>query len=231
VVARTRQIVGLGGGGETEEQAAALVDYVVAAAGVEQPKVCFVPTAMGDAAEDVSAFSEGPWGGRGELSSALFFPWPRADLREHILAQDIVVVSGGNTANLLAIWRAHGFDEVLREAWEAGVVLTGASAGMICWFEAGVTDSFGPQLEGMSDGLGFLPGSACPHYDGEPARRPRYRELVAAGFPAGVAADDGVALHYLGADLQAIVTCREGAAAYRVSATGEEPLPALLIEG
>ena len=230
-MAKTRQIVGLGGGGETEEQAAALVDYVVAAAGARRPKVCFVPTAMGDAPEDVSAFSEGPWSGRGELSVALFFPWPRADLREHILAQDIVVVSGGNTANLLAIWRVHGFDAILREAWQAGVVLTGASAGMICWFEAGVTDSFGPQLEGMRDGLGFLPGSACPHYDGEAARRPRYRELVASGFPGGVDADDGVALHYLGTELQAVVTCREGAAAYRVSTAGEEPLPALLIEG
>src|SRR5664279_2651606 len=86
VVARTRQIVGLGGGGETGAQAAALFDYVVAAAGVERPKVCFVPTAMGDAAEDVSRFTEGPWSERGELSVALFFPWPREDLREHILA-------------------------------------------------------------------------------------------------------------------------------------------------
>ena len=146
------------------------------------------------------------WAGRGELSVARFFPWPRPDLREHILAQDIVVVSGGNTANLLAIWRVHGFDAILREAWEAGVVLTGASAGMICWFEASITDSFGPQLEGMRDGLGFLPGSACPHYDGEAARRPRYHELVAQGFPAGIAADDGVALHYVGSELR---RCRD----------------------
>jgi dipeptidase E len=223
--------VGLGGGGETDEGDRCLVDYVVAAAGARRPKVCFVPTATGDATEDVTMFSEGLWRDRGELSVALFFPWPRADLREHILAQDIVVVSGGNTANMLAIWRVHGFDAILREAWEAGVVLTGASAGMICWFEAGVTDSFGPQLEGMRDGLGFLPGSACPHYDGEAQRRPRYRELVAAGFPAGVAADDGVALHYVGSELQEVVACREGAGAYRVSATGEELLPGLLIDG
>ena len=83
---------------------------------------------------------------------------------------------------MLAIWRTHGFDRILREAWERGVLLFGGSAGMICWFEAGVTDSFGPRLEGMRDGLGFLPGSACPHYDGEEQRRPRYRELVEPAF-------------------------------------------------
>src|SRR5262245_48286108 len=125
---------------------------------------------------------------------------------------------------MLAIWRVHGFDRILREAWERGVLLFGASAGMICWFEAGVTDSFGPQLEGMRDGLGLLAGSACPHYDGEELRRPRYRELVEGGFPPGVAADDGVGLHYDGTELREAVTCRPGAAAYRVTRAGEERL-------
>jgi dipeptidase E len=230
-VTKRPQIIALGGGGETVEQTGLLTDYVVRAAGVERPKVCFVPVAVGDASEEIAYFFETMWGGRGELSVARFFPWPRPDLREHILAQDIIVVSGGNTANLLAIWRTHGFDATLREAWEAGVVLTGASAGMICWFEASITDSFGPQLEGMRDGLGFLSGSACPHYDGEAARRPRYRELVAQGFPAGLAADDGVALHYIGTELDAVVTCRDGAGAYRVGPDGEDPLEALLIDG
>jgi peptidase E len=230
-VTKRPQIIALGGGGETVDQTGLLTDYVVRAAGVERPKVCFVPTAVGDASEEIAYFFETMWGGRGELSVARFFPWPRPDLREHILAQDIVVVSGGNTANLLAIWRTHGFGATLREAWEAGVVLTGASAGMICWFEASITDSFGPQLEGMRDGLGFLPGSACPHYDGEAARRPRYHELVAQGFPAGIAADNGVALHYVGSELDAVVTCRNGASAYRVGPAGEEPLDALLIDG
>ena len=120
-----------------------------------------------------------------ECSHVSFFPWPREDLRDHVLSRDVIFVSGGNTANMLAVWRVHGFDEILREAWEHGIVLAGSSAGMICWFEAGVTDSFGPQLEGMRDGLGFLAGSACPHYDGEERRRPVYQELVAGGFPAG----------------------------------------------
>jgi peptidase E len=126
---------------------------------------------------------------------------------------------------MLAIWRVHGIEGHLREAWENGTVLWGASAGMICWFEAGVTDSFGPQLEGMGC-LGWLPGSACPHYDGEENRRPRYRELVDGGFAEGVAADDGVAVHYVGTEIREVVTCRPGAAAYRVTRDGEERLEA-----
>ena len=143
-----------------------------------------------------------------------------------MLAQDAISVGGGTTANMLAIWRVHGFDRILREAWESGVVLFGASAGMICWFEAGVTDSFGPGLDGMRDGLGLLAGSACPHYDGEALRRPRYRELVDGGFPEGIAADDGVGLHYVGTELREVVTCRPGATAYRVTRDGEERLAA-----
>jgi hypothetical protein len=126
-----------------------------------------------------------PLGLRGDLIEFSFYPWPPPDLREQALAADAILVCGGNTANMLAVWRVHGFDRVLREAWESDVLLTGWSAGMICWFEAGVTDSFGPQLEGLRDGLGFLPGSACPHYDGEELRRPVYTGLVRDGFPPG----------------------------------------------
>lgn len=192
------------------------------------PRVCFLPTAVGDAEWALVRFYE-RFGAQAEASHALFHSWPRADLREHVLAQDVVYVNGGNTANMLAIWRVHGFDLVLREAWESGVVLAGWSAGMICWFEAGVTDSFGPELAGMRDGLGFLPGSACPHYDGEERRRPVYTQLVRDGFPAGVAADDGVALVYEGAELRDVLTARVGATAYRVTADGEEPLDARLL--
>jgi peptidase E len=123
----------------------------------------------------------------------------------------------------------HRFDAILREAWEAGVLLCGWSAGMICWFEAGVTDSFGPQLEGMRDGLGFLSGSACPHYDGEERRRPVYTRLVRDGFPAGYAAEDGVGLLFEGTELSEVVTARAGATAYRVTVEGEEPLEARLL--
>jgi peptidase E len=166
--------------------------------------------------------------GRAEMTHLHFFPWPPSGLRDLVLAQDLVLVTGGNTANALAVWRVHGFDEILREAWEHGVVLAGWSAGMICWFEHGVTDSFGPELAPM-ECLGFLPGSACPHYDGEERRRPVYTRLVAEGLPGGVAADDDVALHYVGTELREAVTSREGAAAYRVEPDGESALETRLL--
>jgi len=191
-------------------------------------RVCFAPTASGDEEWQLVRFYES-FARRAEPSHVSFDPWPRADLREHVLAQDAVYVSGGSTANALAIWRVHGFDRVLREAWERGVMLCGWSAGMICWFEAGVTDSFGPQLEGMRDGLGFLPGSACPHYDGEERRRPVYQELVANGFPSGYAADDGVGLHFVGTELHEIVSSRPEARAYRVEPGSETPIAARLL--
>jgi len=218
-------IVGFGGAADTPEDTAKLFRYVCGLTGKELPRVCVLATAMGDTSESFLRFYE-IWEGLGELSHAKFFPWPRPDLREHILSRDVVVVGGGNTANMLAIWRLHGFDALVREAWESGVVLTGGSAGMICWFEACVTDSFGPQLEGLRDGLGFLAGSACPHYDGEELRRPTYRRLVDEGFPPGIAADDGVAVHYEGTELVEVVSAREGAAAYRVDPGSETPLDA-----
>jgi peptidase E len=204
--------------------------HVLSLTGKERPRVLHVPTATGDAPESIVAFHE-RCAGLGELAHLRFFPWPPSELRELALAQDAISVGGGNTANMLAIWRRHGFDGILREAWGRGVVLFGASAGMICWFEAGVTDSFGPQLDGMRDGLGLLPGSACPHYDGEELRRPRYRELVDGGFPEGVAADDGVGLHFVGTELREVVSCRPGAAAYSVTRAGEERIDARLLPG
>ena len=161
----------------------------------------------------------------GDFTHFSFYPWPPEDLRELVLGHDVIFVCGGNTANMLAVWRAHGFDRILREAWDAGVVLAGWSAGMICWFEAGVTDSFGPQLEGMRDGLGLLPGSACPHYDGEERRRPVYTELVAGGFPGGIALDDAAAALYVGTELKEVVVSTPGARGYLVEPDGEAELP------
>jgi dipeptidase E len=223
-----RQIVGLGGAGSTEEETRRLIEHVVGLAEKSSPKVCFVPTAVGDDADSVLRIY-GLLPAQARTSYLPFFPWPPDDLRRFALDQDVIFVGGGNTANALAIWRVHGFDEILRDAWEGGIVLTGWSAGMICWFEAGVTDSFGPQLAGMRDGLGFLAGSACPHYDGEDLRRPVYTRLVGDGFPPGVAADDGVGLHYVGTELAEAVSVSEEAGAYRVDAGGEEPLPVRLL--
>jgi dipeptidase E len=227
-VEKKPQIVGIGGHGQVPEQTSALYRWILGLTGKERPRVLGLPTATGDSAETLVAFYD-RCASIADASHARFFPWPPPNLHELALSQDAIWVGGGNTANMLAIWRVHRFDRVLREAWERGIVLFGASAGMICWFEAGVTDSFGPQLDGMADGLGFLAGSACPHYDGEALRRPRYRELVDGGFPDGVAADDGAALHYVGTELREAVTCRAGAAAYRVTHAGEERLETRLL--
>jgi dipeptidase E len=216
-----RQIVAAGG------DAWLVFDYVLGLVR-RSPRLLWVGTAGGDDADSALAVYD-RYEGRARVRRADFFPWPPPGLRELVLTQDVVVVGGGNTANLLAIWRVHGFDGLLREAWEQGVILAGVSAGMICWFEAGVTDSFGPELAGMRDGLGLLPGSACPHYDGEDLRRPTYRRLVDEGFPPGYAADDGVGLHFVGTDLAEVVSSREGATAYRVESGSETPLPARLI--
>ena len=185
-------------------------------------RVCFVPTASAESDEFVVRFYA-TYAPKAEPSHLSFAPWPPEDLRQFVCSQDVIYVGGGNTANMLAIWRVHGMDEALRAAWEQGVVLCGSSAGMICWFEAGLSDSFGPQLEGMRDGLGLLAGSACPHYDGEELRRPRYRQLVDDGFPAGWAAEDGVALHFEGTELVEVVSALPDKRAYRVEPGSETP--------
>jgi peptidase E len=209
-------------GGLTDER---LLEYALGIA--PGRRLLYVPTAgMEDPAGTLWWYER--LHGRAEMTHLHFSPWPPAQLRELVLGQDIVLVAGGNTANALAIWRVHGFDTVLREAWERGIVLTGWSAGMICWFEHGITDSFGPEL-GSMECLGFLPGSACPHYDGEERRRPVYTELVGAGLPEGLAADDGVALHFVGTELHEVVTARPGATAYRVGPEGERRLEARLL--
>ena len=204
----------------------AMLDYLLGLA--RGRRVLYVPTAgMEEPGSTLSWYER--LRGRAELTHLHFFPYPPADLRDLTLSHDVVLVAGGNTANALAIWRTHGYDAVLREAWESGVLLAGWSAGAICWFEAAVTDSFGPQLVGMRDGLGFLAGSACPHYDGEALRRPRYAELVRDGFPPGIAIDDDVCVRFEGTELAEVVTSRARATAYRVSSDGEEPLEARLL--
>jgi peptidase E len=150
-----------------------------------------------------------------------------SDLGDFIADQDIFYVGGGNTLHLLALWRAHGLDRLLCDAWRAGATLCGVSAGMICWFRASVTDSFGG-LAPLNDGLALLDGSACPHYDGHPGRRPSFQRAIAEGMPGGYAADDGAALHFAGEELVGAVSSRSNARAYRVELRGaevvEEPL-------
>jgi peptidase E len=193
-----------------------LDDYILSLARNKRPRVCFVPTASGDSENYCLRFQE-VFNRRDCVPVVLpLFNRTAVDLREFVLSQDVIYVGGGNTANLLAVWRVHGLDSILREALAAGVVLSGISAGSICWFEAGVTDSFGPDLGPLRNGLGFLPGSNCPHYDGQANRRPMYHRLISEGLPGGYAADDGCALHFHYGKIERIVSSRPSAGAYRV---------------
>lgn len=217
--APARRIVALGGGGFSEETEGPLLDdFVLGLTGRGRPKVCFVPTASGDSPAYIERFERAFPPARAEASTlTLFHDAGLGDLRAHLLAQDVVYVGGGSTVNLLAVWRAHGVDAMLCEAWQQGVVLVGVSAGMNCWFDSSVTDSLGGPASPLLDGLGLLPGSACPHFDSEVERRPAYTRLVAEGtLPSGYAADDGVALHFVGTELAEAVSSRPGARAWRV---------------
>ena len=219
-----RQIVALGGGGFSDREDAPLDDFVLGLAGTARPRVCFLPTASAESADYVVAFYEA-FRERAEPTHLELFGRPRRDIRDFLLGHDVVYVGGGNTANMLAIWGVHGVDTILREAWESGIVLAGTSAGSICWFEAGVTDSFGDELAPLRC-LGFLPGSNCPHYDSEPQRRPTYRRLVEAGeLPPGLAAEDGVGLHFVGTELAEAVAARPNAGAFRVEPGAEVAIP------
>lgn len=228
-----RQILAIGGGGVSQEpQNTLLLDFMIGLTGTARPRVCIIGTATGDReAGLVNTYRA--FGRRGCAVAHLgLFTREVEDLRPFLLAHDLIYVGGGNTASMLAVWRVHGVDTILREAWEAGIVLGGVSAGAICWFEAGITDSFGPTLQALNDGLGFLAGSCCPHYDGEVQRRPTYQRLIGQGLVPGIALDDGCAAHFRGTDLAEFVTSRPEAQAYRLvrdDATGaaiETPLGA-----
>jgi peptidase E len=222
------QILAMGGGGFMAEPRSALDDHLLSLAGGARPRVCFVPTPAGDSDRAVAAFFEAFSPRDCEPSCLRLFGVPESPV-EQLAGQDVIYVSGGNTANALAVWRLHGVDRALLEAWERGAVLGGVSAGANCWFECCVTDSFGPGLDPLHDGLGILPGSFCPHYDGEALRRPTFARLVAGGFPSGFAADDCAALHFVGTELREVVASRAGARAYRVEPTGETPIDARLL--
>jgi peptidase E len=225
-------IVAVGGGGLAMEPGDELLDgFMLSLARRERPRACFLGTASGDSERYLANFYRAFAEHDCRPTDLALFDRKVGDLRRFVLEQDLIYVGGGNTVSLLAVWRAHRLDAALREALENGAVLCGVSAGMNCWFQASTTDSFGPDIEPLNDGLGFVAGSACPHYDAEAQRRPLYHRLVAAGFPSGWAADDGAALHFDAAGtLMEVVASREGARGYRVErrddgAAVEQPLP------
>jgi dipeptidase E len=215
-VAVDTQIVAMGGGGfSMEPDNPALDHFVLTLARRENPSVCFLATAAGDAESYIdsfyTAFRKLPCR---PTHVPLFARTP--DLQTVLLEQDVIYVGGGNTKSMLAVWREWGVPEILRRAWESGTVLAGVSAGAICWFEIGVTDSWGTGLNPLPC-LGFLPGACCPHYDGETERRPAVHRLIEQGSIATtLALDDGAAAHFVNGTLANIVSSRADARAYRV---------------
>ena len=210
----------MGGGGFMADRRSPLDDFMLSLSDAPRPRVSFLPTPAGDSDRAIAAFFEAFADRECEPSCVRLFGTPEQPV-ERLADADVIYVSGGNTANALAVWRLHGVDDALRAAWERGAVLGGVSAGANCWFECCVTDSFGSALDPLHDGLGFLPGSFCPHYDGEELRRPVYRSLVDGGFAPGYAADDGAALHFVGTELREVVAALPSATGHRVERDSE----------
>jgi dipeptidase E len=212
-----RQIIALGGGGFSMEPENPLLDkYILNQSSKTNPKICFIPTASGDSADYISRFYQFFEKQQCQPSHLSLFKPPTRDLEGFLLDKEIIYVGGGNTKNLLVLWKEWGLEVVMRKAWEQGVILAGISAGSICWFEEGVTDSYGDGLEPL-ECLGFLKGSNCPHYDGEVDRRPSYQNLISFNkIKPGIATDDGVAIHYIEQEIGKIVSSRPNAKAYKV---------------
>jgi peptidase E len=227
-----------GGGFSTEGVRSPLDEELLRLArerrGVDRPRVCFIATASGDSPDYLGRFHQA-FDDVAEANHLTLFDREVEDIPPFLLAQDAIYVGGGNTLSLLAVWRAHGVDAALRACHDAGVVLGGLSAGSICWFESGTTDSYGPTLQPLDGALGLIAGSHSPHYDGEPQRRPLYQRLVGEGRLApGLAVDDGAAALHDGATLVEVVASEAGRTAYRVEPDGrggaiETALPARIL--
>ncbi|HTU78066.1 MAG TPA: peptidase E [Solirubrobacteraceae bacterium] len=238
----TPQIVALGGGGFSMERDSTLLDdYVLSLTRSARPRVCFLPTASGDADHYIVRFYR-RFAADCEASHVSLFRRDQGtsgvedDLASHMLSQDLIYVGGGNVLSMLGAWRAYGLDAILRKAWRRGIVLCGPSAGSLCWFEHALSAFHGAPR--MVRALGFLPYSNCVHYDAEPARRAEYHRFVADGMRAGFAAEDGVALHFSGTRLARVVSSRADGAAYLVepseschAGVRETRLPADLLAG
>jgi len=217
-VKKTRkQIICMGGGGFLMEPMNPLLDlYILGQSSKKKPKICFVNTAKGDTADTIKIFLSHFKKLKCEPSYLSLFKPPIENLESFVLGKDIIYVGGGNTRNLLLLWKGWGLDRIFKKAWERGIVLSGVSAGSICWFEEGVTDSFPGKLAPLKC-LGFLKGSNCPHYDGEKERRPSYHRLLRERkIKNGYAADDGVAIHFIGDSIAHVVSSRPLGRAYKV---------------
>lgn len=223
------QIVALGGGGFLmEPDNLALDRYLLTQTGSERPKVAYLGQAAGEHQDMILAFVRA-YTSLGAIPSwlSLFRPHT-ADLEGYLCEQDLIYVGGGNTKSMIALWREWGLDRILRKAGEGGTVLAGVSAGAICWFEAGTTDSI-PGALTVVRALGYLGGGFSPHYDGEAERRPATQRLVAVGqLPDTYAMDDGAAAHFVDGKLVGVVTSRPNARGYRVVRQGDQAVETAL---
>ena len=212
-----RQIIAMGGGGfSMEPDNLALDRYILDQAQKTRPKICFLPTASGDAEGYILNFYKAFTTLNCLPSFLSLFQLPTADLEGFLLEKDILYVGGGNTRSMLALWREWGLDQILFKAYQAGVILAGLSAGANCWFEDCSTDSLPGELRVLA-GLGYLPGSFCPHYDSEPERRPSYQGMIRKELlREGLAAEDGAAAHFIDEKLARLVSSRPTARVYRV---------------
>jgi peptidase E len=219
-----RHVLAIGGGMLMPHDTVPLhLAYAMELSGQPEPRLCVLNTAIGDDANVNLWYYDRLAQTPARVRHLSLFPMPNVDDPEDLLmSQDVIFVGGGSVANMIAVWRVHGIDEILRKAWQAGVVLAGSSAGGICWFEGGTTDSFGIKLRPFTDGLGMLAGSFCPHFNSETERRPLYHRLVADGtLSGGIACDDGVGAHFVDETMREVVADRPEGAAYRVeSAAG-----------
>jgi dipeptidase E len=226
---KMRQIVAIGGGGfSMEPENLALDRYVLSLVEKSLPRVCFIPTASADSTDYTDRF-HAAYQGLGCETSSLSLFWPhRLDFEDFMMEQDLIYVGGGNTRNLLVLWRDWGLDVAIRKAYENGTVLAGVSAGANCWFEEFSTDSMGPLAPWK--GLGWLTGSFCPHYDGEVDRRPSLRRMLESGeIGPGLASDDGSAAHFVNEELFRCVSSRPGSKVFRVDLSGELEIEAMQV--
>lgn len=216
-----KQIIAIGGGGFYVSTPSQLDDYVLSCAYNPKPKIAFLPTASGDAHERINLFY-GCYGRKNCVPSHLsIFRGNVEHIEQYILSQDIIYVGGGNTKNMMVLWREWGIDKMLIKAYESGVIMAGVSAGSICWFEEGITDSIPGRLTTVR-GLGLLKGSNCPHYNTEQERKKDYISLIDSGqLIEGIASDDDCALHYVDGQLYKVVSSRRGANAYSISKTSD----------
>lgn len=218
----------MGGGGWGMEPNNPLLDwYIYQLSDREEPKICFIPTASGDSAEYIARFYRHFVPKPAHLSHLSLFDPPTSDLENFIFSQDIIYVGGGNTKNLLALWKEWQLDRILRKAWHRGIILCGVSAGSICWFDVGVTDSI-PGEKTVLQCLGFLSGSNCPHYNWEAYKNGYHRLLTAETISQGYAVEDGVALHFISDRLQEIVSSRPEAKAYYLERNNRQVIENLL---